>query len=267
MWNARRQHVSRTAAGAAGSSGAGRLGRGFTLIELLVVITIIAILVGLTMPALGAARETSRRVKCLANLRSFGQGLQNYMGDSKDVLPRVRPLHDTTSTTPGQPNNDPSLLEIMTSYLDVPLAQREDPNDPNSPFVNVSDMFRCPSDITGRDAATNFEPLWRTAGISYEYFAGTMMLGAELATVKDPAKAVTLTYQQPQWKDLPVMVDNDDWHTQRRGGVPRNALYFGDWRADWSSKLIKLDDGSDQARDLICDIVRRFGGVPLPGCN
>lgn len=240
--------------------------RGFTLVELMVVISIIALLVGLTIPALGSARETSRRVKCLANLRSFGQGLQNYMGVSKDVLPAVRPLHDSNAN-PSGPTNDPSLLEIMTDYLDVPLPVREDPTNPNSPFVNVSEMFRCPSDITGKDAPTNFEPLWRTAGISYEYFAGVLMFGAEMATVRDPGKAVTLTYQQPRWKDLPVMNDNDDWHKQRRVGAPRNALYFGDWRADWAGKMVRLDDGSDITRDLICDIVKRFGGVPAPGCD
>jgi prepilin-type N-terminal cleavage/methylation domain-containing protein/prepilin-type processing-associated H-X9-DG protein len=141
---------------------------GFTLIELLVVISIIALLIGILLPALGVARESARNTQCLANVRSWGTGMLGWAQDNKDLIP-----YDGDDTSAGSvtlPSNGvpttwtageaqlagntfsepkfwanavPQYLDGSTTY--AKMIQSSLTGGPLIPASPVSSLFTCPS--------------------------------------------------------------------------------------------------------------------------
>lgn len=117
--------------------------RAFTLIELLVVMSIITMLMAILLPCLGYARERGKRLVCLANLRSIGQGIYVYANDNEGFL--IPGDHWVTWTVWGNPTEGPTpdglccrqvnLGHLLTSDI-LPIP------------TNKDSIFFCPSGFT-----------------------------------------------------------------------------------------------------------------------
>jgi prepilin-type N-terminal cleavage/methylation domain-containing protein len=109
---------------------------GFSLVELLVVMTVIGLLAALLFPALSAARENSRRIRCGQNLRQINLALALYALDNHDVLP-----------PPQEPVGYwPSMLwpqYVNLGLLLCPTDQAAILSNSNAPCTNADGAPRC----------------------------------------------------------------------------------------------------------------------------
>ena len=121
---------------------------GFTLIELLVTVSIIALLVGITLPALMSAHDSARLASCASSLRQMALVMKVYENDSRGFLPRTQdPSYGQAfaSTNPGTPLTK-TWIDHLTKlgFIEGRLSEQ-----------GLPETLRCPE---GRDLDN--DPTW-----------------------------------------------------------------------------------------------------------
>jgi prepilin-type N-terminal cleavage/methylation domain-containing protein len=139
---------------------------GFTLMELLVVIAVVAMLAGLSLPALARVKQRAANVHCLNNLRQLGLALRFYAEEGDGRLPSVG-------------DEDP------VGPLGPQLRQTVD--------AGAAELFKCRADLHGRFERTGSSYDWNRS------FNGRLLHGAKAASRASPRTSDALLFDHEPW--------------------------------------------------------------------
>ncbi len=180
----------------------------FTLIELLVVISVIAVLAGMLIPAVGLVQEGARASTCANNLRQVLMATLAYANEEEGRLPNADPLNGAGWNWRLRVGQQ-LLPDVSEAQLRTQLYERKGP-------------LTCPSAVRNR-------PMPSTAGglSGYATFAQNSRISNApfpMATLASISKAsTTMLYQEGAW--IPA---SSYWHptSLHSSGTGGNAAFF-----------------------------------------
>ena len=163
----------------------------FTLVELLVVIGVIALLMGILMPALNKARAAARSTSCRSNLHSLALAFRMYLDDNQNVMPPAAGYPELP-WNPDNPDERSStklpIVKYMGPYLSVPRAELAEANGKKC----YAKVLCCPSD------RKNGEPkhYFRIQQSSYDYAErrGNRSMNSAAFTKRGPEREIEIMW-------------------------------------------------------------------------